>query len=158
MELGATICTPTSPRCLVCPVAKHCVAAIEGRQDQLPVVKKRKRAAELPLIDREQLWIGNDRELVLAKRPTDAGLWGGLWELPEAGSLDVATDEIVAHHEQLLTHRRLRVRVRRAKLPRKLTVPAGYTDVQRVAITDAERMGIALATASIIRKYRDDPW
>ncbi len=30
MELGATVCAPTSPRCLVCPVCSHCVAAREG--------------------------------------------------------------------------------------------------------------------------------
>src|SRR3954463_3350161 len=37
MELGATLCSPTQPRCLVCPVAAHCRAARTGRQDELPV-------------------------------------------------------------------------------------------------------------------------
>src|SRR5687768_15197757 len=38
MELGATLCSPTSPRCLVCPLAAHCTAARTGRHDELPVV------------------------------------------------------------------------------------------------------------------------
>ncbi|HEY5946784.1 MAG TPA: A/G-specific adenine glycosylase, partial [Kofleriaceae bacterium] len=38
MELGATLCSPTSPRCLLCPLAASCEAARTGRQDELPVV------------------------------------------------------------------------------------------------------------------------
>src|SRR6185436_14771474 len=49
MELGATLCTPTSPRCLVCPLATHCGAARNGRQDELPVIAARKKASELPI-------------------------------------------------------------------------------------------------------------
>ena len=36
MELGATVCTPTSPRCLICPIATACVANKTGRQAELP--------------------------------------------------------------------------------------------------------------------------
>src|SRR5687767_7477451 len=38
MELGATLCSPTSPRCLVCPLAKLCIANRTARQDELPVM------------------------------------------------------------------------------------------------------------------------
>ena len=43
MELGATVCAPTSPRCLVCPVRSHCVAAREGDVERYP--EKAPRAA-----------------------------------------------------------------------------------------------------------------
>src|SRR6185295_14882598 len=43
MELGATICAATQPRCLVCPLARQCAAARAGRQDELPVVAPRKK-------------------------------------------------------------------------------------------------------------------
>lgn len=42
MELGALICTPTSPACLICPVNMHCSALEEGVQHELPVKSKRK--------------------------------------------------------------------------------------------------------------------
>ena len=40
MELGATICTPKSPKCLECPVQKHCQAFKQGIDDLLPVKTK----------------------------------------------------------------------------------------------------------------------
>jgi A/G-specific adenine glycosylase len=43
MELGATICTPRAPRCLICPVAKFCVARQQGLQEKIPQ-KRNKRA------------------------------------------------------------------------------------------------------------------
>lgn len=41
MELGALICTPRSPNCAACPVAKHCVALREQRIEKLPHPKQR---------------------------------------------------------------------------------------------------------------------
>jgi A/G-specific adenine glycosylase len=43
MELGATICTPRAPQCLICPVAKFCAARKQGLQEEIPQ-KRRKRA------------------------------------------------------------------------------------------------------------------
>src|SRR5882757_5946769 len=57
MELGATICAPTQPRCLVCPVMRACAASRAGRQDELPIVAARKKPSELPLIERTAVWI-----------------------------------------------------------------------------------------------------
>ena len=42
MELGAIICTPKSPSCLLCPVQKHCSAFAEGTERELPVKSKKK--------------------------------------------------------------------------------------------------------------------
>ena len=47
MELGATVCTPRSPRCDECPVATDCVARLEGRVEELPVLPARKAAVEV---------------------------------------------------------------------------------------------------------------
>ncbi|HSD89485.1 MAG TPA: A/G-specific adenine glycosylase, partial [Kofleriaceae bacterium] len=82
MELGATTCAPTSPRCLVCPLAQLCVAARTGRQDELPVVPARKKESELPILSRAAVWIEADGHVVLARRSPE-GLFGGLWELPQ---------------------------------------------------------------------------
>jgi A/G-specific adenine glycosylase len=168
MELGATLCSPASPRCLVCPLATHCRAAQSGRQDELPVAPVRKKASELPVLARAALWLEDGGELVLARRAPH-GLFGGLWELPQgttaleiAGALGVTAidGEPVAHHDQTLSHRRLRIAVFRGRAPRRLvraTVP-GYDAITRVRLADARRLGIAAATAAILTKYEDTPW
>jgi A/G-specific adenine glycosylase len=48
MELGATICTPRSPQCLLCPVAKFCRARKHGLQDVIP--EKRKKRATVSVL------------------------------------------------------------------------------------------------------------
>lgn len=79
MDLGATVCTRAQPRCVVCPVRADCVALREGRVNELPSPRPRKilprRAVRVLLIER-------GGEILLEKRPA-AGIWGGLWSLPE---------------------------------------------------------------------------
>jgi A/G-specific adenine glycosylase len=167
MELGATLCSPTSPRCLVCPLAAHCTAARTGRQDELPVVAARKKESELPVLARAALWMADGDRIVLARRAPE-GLFGGLWELPQGDSpLDVARalgvtvdDAPVAYHDQTLTHRRLRIAVFRASVPRRLvpTAVPGYDAMSLVARDAARRLGIAAATTAILAKYEDTPW
>jgi A/G-specific adenine glycosylase len=163
MELGATICAATQPRCLVCPLARACAAARTGRQDELPVVAARKKASELPVLARTLVWIEAGGELVLARRAPE-GLFGGLWELPPldvAEAIGVTVDRTpVAFHDQTLTHRRLRIAVVRGAMPSTLVALAdpGYDALVRVGIVDARTLGIAAATAAILQTYEDTPW
>ncbi|HEX7843417.1 MAG TPA: A/G-specific adenine glycosylase [Kofleriaceae bacterium] len=163
MELGATICSPTQPRCLVCPLARDCAAARAGRQDELPVVAARKKASELPVLARTLVWIEEAGQIVLVRR-TPAGLFGGLWELPPlevAAALGVTVDpEPVAFHDQTLTHRRLRIAVVRGAMPAALVAPGdpGYDAIRRVAIPGAVALGIAASTTAILRMHEDTPW
>jgi A/G-specific adenine glycosylase len=163
MELGATLCAATQPRCLVCPVAGHCTAALSGRQDELPLVAARKKASELPVIARTVVWIEETREIVLVRRTPD-GLFGGLWELPPlevARALGVTADRHpVAWHDQTLTHRRLRISVLRGAMPAVLVAPSdpSYDAIRRVAIADAAALGIAASTAAILCRHEDNPW
>jgi A/G-specific adenine glycosylase len=168
MELGASLCSPTSPKCLVCPVAKACTAAREGRQAMLPVVAARKQESALPILAREALWLSQDGELVLARR-SPGGLFGGRWALPQAEAIgDVACalgvtrvdPEPVAYHDQTLSHRRLRIRVFRGAMPANLVrclIP-GYDAVRRVPLTAVLQLGIAAATHAILTRYEDTPW
>lgn len=81
MELGATICTPQSPKCNRCPVQKKCCAFAEGKVDLFPVLKKK---APVPHYDLGTGVIENEAgELLIQRRPED-GLLGGLWEFPSA--------------------------------------------------------------------------
>jgi A/G-specific adenine glycosylase len=49
MELGATLCTPKSPQCLLCPVAKFCEGRKQGIAESLPVKRKKRATVEVTL-------------------------------------------------------------------------------------------------------------
>lgn len=78
MELGATICLPRNPRCLLCPVQRDCVARQEGIQNELPVKRAKK---ELP---HHEIGVGViwKRGRILIQQRLAEGLLGGLWEFP----------------------------------------------------------------------------
>ena len=163
MELGASLCSPTSPRCLVCPLAVMCEASRTARQDELPVVARRKPERELPILARTLVWIERGGKLLLGRRPP-GGLYGGLWELPELACIErlggTASGDPVAYHDQTLSHRRLRVAVVRGSLAGSLVAARdpGYDAFARVVIADARALGIAAATTAILRAYEDTPW
>jgi A/G-specific adenine glycosylase len=79
MELGALICTPTSPSCLLCPVREHCRAFDEGVQEELPVKSKKKAARKLNMA--AAVIFTEDDRIVIHKRP-GTGLLANLWEFP----------------------------------------------------------------------------
>jgi A/G-specific adenine glycosylase len=78
MELGALICVPQNPKCLICPVAPGCVARREGRQDALPF-KSKKSPIPHKQIGAGVIW--KDDRILISQRPLE-GLLGGLWEFP----------------------------------------------------------------------------
>jgi len=81
MELGATVCTPTSPRCDVCPVMAWCESNAAGTVDERPA-RPRKRAVPsrvVPLVV-----FCRSREVLVQRRPA-TGLLAGLWAFPESG-------------------------------------------------------------------------
>lgn len=78
MDLGATICTPRSPRCEECPVQMLCEAYQLDIQEFRPVPKV-KRA--VPRHIQAAAVIVVDGKVLLAQRPS-SGLLGGMWEFP----------------------------------------------------------------------------
>ncbi|MCX5684905.1 MAG: A/G-specific adenine glycosylase, partial [Planctomycetota bacterium] len=78
MELGATVCLPRGPRCIRCPVRRHCRAAAKGLQNRIPAKRKRK---PIPHIEVGAGIIWRRGRILLCKRKADAML-GGLWEFP----------------------------------------------------------------------------
>jgi A/G-specific adenine glycosylase len=80
MDLGATVCTRSRPDCARCPVRGTCVALRDGRIAELP---GRKATRPTPARAVAMIVAVSRGEVLLQKRPP-AGIWGGLWSLPEA--------------------------------------------------------------------------
>ncbi len=80
MDLGATICLPKNPRCLLCPLMEICAARQNGTQDVRPVLKAKKAAPQY--IHAAAVILQRGRVL-LSQRPAD-GLLGNMWEFPNA--------------------------------------------------------------------------
>jgi len=79
MDLGASLCSARSPSCEACPVRGHCLAASRQTQQQYPVkTRKVKRGVR----EHVWLWLQWRQKIWLVQRPP-AGVWGGLWSLPE---------------------------------------------------------------------------
>lgn len=76
MELGATVCTPRSPQCLICPVREHCEAFAAGVQEKIPAPRKSKPT---PLLRRATFCIRRADHWLIEQRPAK-GRWAGMWQ------------------------------------------------------------------------------
>lgn len=84
MDLGATVCTPAKPSCLLCPVRRLCQAFRLGIQEKIPVKMQR------PPLPHRQVAVAvilHGDKLLIGQRPIH-GLLGGLWGLPEIRTKD----------------------------------------------------------------------
>ncbi|MFT5483464.1 MAG: A/G-specific adenine glycosylase [Halieaceae bacterium] len=81
MDLGATVCTRSKPRCDDCPVKNACRARAEDLIAELPGKKAPKI---LPIKSAYMLMMQRSDGLVLLVRRPPTGIWGGLWSFPEA--------------------------------------------------------------------------
>ena len=114
MELGATICTPRTPKCVVCPVREHCEAFKKGEVMNYPVKKKAKKKAEYYY---NVFFILNDKnEVLLFKQEDD--LLKGMYELPRF-DVDTSLESIeekyglslsqpsdaIGEHKHVFTHK-----------------------------------------------------
>jgi A/G-specific adenine glycosylase len=167
MDLGATVCSRTNPACTVCPMSNGCVAALEGRQSELPGMKqKRARGSrEATLLIAET---GSDGSMaVLVERRPAAGLWGGLWSPPqfesEFAALDWVRREIgepergsqhlsPIHHA--FTHFDLRLNPVRVKCGPSLSVHDG-NDRLWYRLQDPPRVGLPQPILKLFERLRD---
>lgn len=89
MELGAMICTPSSPNCPECPLIKECEAFRMGIVAELPIKIKAKKAVDR---DINYLFIHNSKGLYLKKRLA-GDIWQGLYDMPEKESTTKIKEE-----------------------------------------------------------------
>lgn len=78
MELGATVCMPTNPSCLICPVQDFCQAKKQGIQNQLPISPKR---AKTQIVHLASALIQQNGKILLCQRK-ETGHLKGMWEPP----------------------------------------------------------------------------
>ena len=81
MDLGATLCTPRSPACGICPWVGACLARADGVQADLP----RKSPKPDKPVRHGTLWLGHRDGAVLLERRPDRGLLGGMLGFPGDG-------------------------------------------------------------------------
>ncbi len=82
MDLGATLCTRSKPKCMLCPLIASCGAYATNRVKELPTSKPRK---VIPEKQTTMLILKHGNEVMLERRPP-TGIWGGLWSLPETNA------------------------------------------------------------------------
>ena len=157
MELGATACAPTSPRCLTCPVRSMCHAAAEGDPERYPE-KPAKRAP------REEDWTAfvglyDGRALLV---PSARGRWEGMLVpalsagAPDPAALGSLGGAVTDHGEvvHVLTHARMRIRVLSATLD---AAPTAGTLVALDALAGLAVPKVTLRVLSAVRANAGAP-
>jgi len=161
MELGATVCTPKSPRCSECPVAKWCRARALGIVEQVPVARNKRTPVKITLAA-AVLLDARGRTLLVRQNGRVGMLFSNLWQFPAVEVARDAASEMEHHlHEALgigaaalapldsarhtVTFREIRLApflLRVAKLP-------GVAGARTPRLAQLERLPISSATQKI---------
>lgn len=136
MELGALLCTPRNPSCLLCPARTACIASTTGRIDAFPRAKPKTITRDL----RIPLFIITDRRGRILMRREEGRLMKGMWHLPHGDTSLLGGEAFVANAPQLLgsirhtvTNRKIEFIVYTASAPR---AAAGYAWIDPSALDD----------------------
>ncbi len=128
MDLGATVCTPRAPKCVLCPLAGSCAARRAGDADSLPARAARKTK---PIRHGVSFWLQRPDGAVLLRRRPPKGLLGGMMELPGTDWRDSEWSDLRARRDapteaawralpgevnHVFTHFHLRLRVMAATI------------------------------------------
>ncbi len=155
MDLAGRICTPKSPRCLICPLQSDCRAAASGDPTQWPV-----KAAKRPRPTRHGTawWIESQGEVLVVTRPAK-GLLGGMRALPSCDWRERDTTPPIAGDWQDMgavthgfTHFELVLTIRALHLPQKPQLAGDWLNVDTVL--DAGLPTLFHKAASLVLAHR----
>ncbi|HTB89655.1 MAG TPA: A/G-specific adenine glycosylase [Steroidobacteraceae bacterium] len=165
MDLGATLCTRTRPACTLCPMNTGCIAALEGRQVELPGRKlKRTRPSREATLLIAQSGSNGSAAVLLERRPI-SGLWGGLWSPPQFASEadavawctrefgDVNESQALAPIDHAFTHFDLRLKPLLVRGRQKLEVLDGG-DRLWYQLDAPPRVGLPQPIAQLLERLR----
>jgi A/G-specific adenine glycosylase len=154
MELGATVCLPRNPQCLVCPLAPHCRALAEGTVGQVPV---KLRKTEPVQIEGVLLLVRRSGRILLSQNGPSARRLAGFWDLPEPDQLPAArVGSFVGEFRHSITHHRYRWSVYQAALDpgEAIAAPFAWFEAAQLAaipLTTTARKGLQLAELPVSR-------
>jgi A/G-specific adenine glycosylase len=141
MELGATVCLPRNPQCLVCPLAAHCRTL--GEHKTAPRAKMTSREVAYALAVRTGRQADQrSREVLLEKRPETLTVMPGLWELPGLKGASVPEQDLrmTVRHAIMQVNYYVRIRTVFEDDAEGLTVASG----ERRWVPLGEAAGMAL--------------
>lgn len=109
MDLGATVCTPKNPQCLLCPWAEYCLSKGAVDVEQIPIRRKLEKKEKYGSV----YLIYNRKGEVLIRKRTEKGLLSGLYEFPWTGEGTLFSDVHDTENEvtHVFTHFRLILRI-----------------------------------------------
>jgi A/G-specific adenine glycosylase len=146
MELGATVCLPRHPLCLVCPLAAGCQARQEGTAAQLPVKLRKTAAVRLNGV---LLVVRNRGRILLRQRGSATRRMAGFWDLPSPEDLPAAKiAERLGEIRHTITHHHYRLEVRSGTV--SLTAGDGFrwftiAQLAEIPISTTARKALRLA-------------
>lgn len=138
MDLGATVCTPRSPACGLCPWQADCRAHAEGLTETLP---RRTPKAPRPVRRAVAYWMTRKDGHVLLRRRPETGLLGGMMEVPSGPWEEMAEfrddPPVVADWASLpglvehgFTHLQLELQVKAARIDGRTTLGGVWIPVE----------------------------
>ncbi len=127
MELGATVCTPRAPTCLLCPLFKHCATAEPGRAATIPALTRPKTEQRRVV----RVWCVRDGRLLLHRAAATSRRLAELHELPAAA--DLGLDAAVAERGALL--------LRRSRSITRYRIEEAIHELPPAAVSDRSRKG-----------------
>lgn len=175
MELGQSVCLPANPLCLLCPLARVCLARQRGTQAERPVRPPRRRTPHYDVVAgiiwRDGAPHPNGRFLI-TQRPLD-GMLGGLWEFPggkqepgetlaaalrreirEELAVEIEPGELLTEVAHAYTHFRITLRALYAAYLGGEPQHLGVADHAWVTLADLDAYAFAVTDRKIITALR----
>jgi len=157
MDLGALVCTKTSPSCDKCPVSVDCQALQQDQVEHFPSPKPPTRVTDRTIC----MLVLRDAEnrVLLEKRPP-SGIWGGLWSLPEGTSIEniearlgVTTSSLKAlpQVEHRLSHMRMLIQPTIATVDSATGVKCS-AEQNWFAPADQSKLGLPKPVSDLLKK------
>jgi len=145
MELGATVCLPRKPLCLVCPLAPECAARQEGTAAQLPVKLRKTEPVRLE----GTVLILRRAGRILLRRRSNGGRMAGFWDLPSPEDLPQShLGETYGEIRHTITHHHYTLAVRAAtasKVRGDMFQWYAPTQLGEIPLSTTARKALALA-------------
>jgi A/G-specific adenine glycosylase len=167
MELGATVCSPRQPRCLLCPWTEQCLARQHGMQGSIPEKSQRAKASRSL---QAAVVIGHRGRFLIVRRSSHR-LLRGFWEFPATDlrqkgtaarmisrlaadnyGLNVESVERLITVKHSITTRRIELQVFLAKLTAGASSTVNDPDCRWVRLKDMGQYAFASASKRIVEE------